>query len=313
MQRWFASLHATPVAADRSAPILSIIMRQAEVYGYRRKGAIPAPASGATGARGGNGSCRSPSFAVLRGCSTTTKRTIRTRRRHPPAAADRLPQERDKDPAMDRLPGRAPVPARQQDRAPDGMVVLARPRRARRASPAGQNGSFPRLGQPTPCLRRSLKISGTGCGSGQTLPMSGFTTAVTHMPALPSWPAESVTTTARLLGHKRCADDAEIRPSLRPFRPGGCGRPCRRSRQLTMPRRKRLTDTGIARLRAQAREYTVWDTQGRRSRGQGPAPPAARPGSIAAVQKAVCGRCPSVRRRYEESTRYAAPVSRRRP
>ena len=28
-----------------------------------------------------------------------------------------------------------------------------------------------------------------------------------------------------------------------------------------MPRRKRLTDAGIARLRAQAREYTVWDTQ----------------------------------------------------
>ena len=27
-----------------------------------------------------------------------------------------------------------------------------------------------------------------------------------------------------------------------------------------MPRRKRLTDAGIARLRAQAREYTVWDT-----------------------------------------------------
>ena len=31
----FASLHNTPVAADRSAPILSVIMRQAEIYGYR--------------------------------------------------------------------------------------------------------------------------------------------------------------------------------------------------------------------------------------------------------------------------------------
>ena len=27
-----------------------------------------------------------------------------------------------------------------------------------------------------------------------------------------------------------------------------------------MPRRKRLTDAGIARLRPEAREYTVWDT-----------------------------------------------------
>ncbi|MYE02467.1 MAG: DUF4102 domain-containing protein, partial [Alphaproteobacteria bacterium] len=34
VQRWFASLRATPVAADRSAPILSVIMRQAEMYGY---------------------------------------------------------------------------------------------------------------------------------------------------------------------------------------------------------------------------------------------------------------------------------------
>ncbi len=38
---WFASLHETPVAADRSAPILSVIMRQAEVYGYRPEGTNP--------------------------------------------------------------------------------------------------------------------------------------------------------------------------------------------------------------------------------------------------------------------------------
>ena len=41
VQRWFASLHATPVAADRSAPILSVIMREAEVYGYRPEGSNP--------------------------------------------------------------------------------------------------------------------------------------------------------------------------------------------------------------------------------------------------------------------------------
>ena len=35
VQLWLASLRATPVAADRSAPILSVIMRQAELYGYR--------------------------------------------------------------------------------------------------------------------------------------------------------------------------------------------------------------------------------------------------------------------------------------
>ena len=41
VRQWFASLHATPVAADRSAPVLSVIMRQAEGYGYRPEGSNP--------------------------------------------------------------------------------------------------------------------------------------------------------------------------------------------------------------------------------------------------------------------------------
>ena len=41
VRRWFASLHATPVAADRSAPILSVIMREAETYGYRPEDSNP--------------------------------------------------------------------------------------------------------------------------------------------------------------------------------------------------------------------------------------------------------------------------------
>ena len=41
VQHWFVSLRATPVAADRSAPILSVIMRQAEIYGYRPEGSNP--------------------------------------------------------------------------------------------------------------------------------------------------------------------------------------------------------------------------------------------------------------------------------
>ena len=38
VQEWFVSLHATPVAADRSAPVLSVIMTCAETYGYRPEG-----------------------------------------------------------------------------------------------------------------------------------------------------------------------------------------------------------------------------------------------------------------------------------
>ncbi|MCY4609101.1 MAG: tyrosine-type recombinase/integrase [bacterium] len=41
VRKWFASLHATPVAADRSAPVLSVIMTCAEAYGYRAEGSNP--------------------------------------------------------------------------------------------------------------------------------------------------------------------------------------------------------------------------------------------------------------------------------
>ena len=41
VQLWFASLRATPVAADRSMPILSVIMKEAELMGYRPEGSNP--------------------------------------------------------------------------------------------------------------------------------------------------------------------------------------------------------------------------------------------------------------------------------
>ena len=38
---WFESLHAKPASANRSLPVLSVILRQAEVYGYRPGGQQP--------------------------------------------------------------------------------------------------------------------------------------------------------------------------------------------------------------------------------------------------------------------------------
>lgn len=38
---WFAGLLETPAAADRSLPVLSVILRQAEIYGYRRNYSNP--------------------------------------------------------------------------------------------------------------------------------------------------------------------------------------------------------------------------------------------------------------------------------
>ncbi len=41
VQAWFASLPATPAAADRALPVLSVIPRQAEIYGYRPEDSNP--------------------------------------------------------------------------------------------------------------------------------------------------------------------------------------------------------------------------------------------------------------------------------
>jgi len=41
VQRWFAALHATLAAANRSLPILSVTLRQAEIYGHRPDGSNP--------------------------------------------------------------------------------------------------------------------------------------------------------------------------------------------------------------------------------------------------------------------------------
>ena len=41
VRKWFASLRATPVAADRSLPVLSVIMKEAEAMGLRPEGSNP--------------------------------------------------------------------------------------------------------------------------------------------------------------------------------------------------------------------------------------------------------------------------------
>lgn len=41
VRQWFGTLHTTPAAANRSLPILSVILRQAEVYGHRPDGNNP--------------------------------------------------------------------------------------------------------------------------------------------------------------------------------------------------------------------------------------------------------------------------------
>ena len=56
-------------------------------------------------------------------------------RRHPAPPADGMPQERDPDAPLVRLPRGSPLPPRQQDWAPHRLAVAARPKRSRRAGP----------------------------------------------------------------------------------------------------------------------------------------------------------------------------------
>ena len=102
---WFMSLHATPVAADRSAPVLSVIMTQAEVYGYR-----PGNSNPCTGIklyrRKGRGA-----FPVRRRTATPGWSPVYVRDgpaiadcHYQTASADRLPRQRDPDPSMARFP-----------------------------------------------------------------------------------------------------------------------------------------------------------------------------------------------------------------
>ena len=41
VKQWHASLHATPFAADRAAPVLSVLLHRAELHGYRPEGSNP--------------------------------------------------------------------------------------------------------------------------------------------------------------------------------------------------------------------------------------------------------------------------------
>ena len=150
-------------------------------------------------------------------CSTATKfATSAPCGLRPPAAADRLPQERDIDAAMVRLPGGAPVPARRQDGTPDGLAVLACACPAGRAPPPGPVG-FPFAAAAGAGIRhgfRELLAEGPGgggpCRRAASRPSSYLRQHRRHAgrerhddgaPARP----------------QRYADHAEIRASFRPL------------------------------------------------------------------------------------------------
>ena len=108
---WFASLRATPVAADRSMPVLSVILREAEAMGLRPEGSNPCLGIRRYRRRGAR------ALPIRRGDTPPVRETVGPRkwasaagRRHPAPPADGMPQERDPDAPLVRLPRGSPLP-----------------------------------------------------------------------------------------------------------------------------------------------------------------------------------------------------------
>ena len=76
---WFASLRATPVAADRSMPVLSVILREAEAMGLRPESSNPAWASDVTAARDARASCPTRRYAACPRDCRPTQMGVRSR------------------------------------------------------------------------------------------------------------------------------------------------------------------------------------------------------------------------------------------
>ena len=80
VQNWFMSLHATPVAADRSAPVLSVIMLRPKSLAIVPQARTRARASGATAGRVGTASFRGPNSGAWEKSSRCMRRNVNGRR-----------------------------------------------------------------------------------------------------------------------------------------------------------------------------------------------------------------------------------------
>ena len=104
-------------------------------------------------------------------------------RRHPAPPADGMPQERDPDAPLVRLPRGSPLPPRQQDWAPHRLAVAARPEHSRRAGPdrtVGVPGAARQRAEEQGLARR---VSGTRFVPKPGCAACASTISVTPMPA----------------------------------------------------------------------------------------------------------------------------------
>ena len=141
VRAWFRGLHATPAAANRSAPILSVIMQQAETWGYRPENSNPCV--GIRRYRQG----RSERFLTpeeYRRLAEVLGRHETRRPLHVAALRLLLLTGCRKSEILTRpmalLPGGAALSARQQDRAAHGLAVRGGARRPRPSAPVLRMG-----------------------------------------------------------------------------------------------------------------------------------------------------------------------------
>ena len=126
---WFASLAERPGSANRAMPVLSVMMRMAELWGYRPHNSNPCKKTRRyrteprerflSAGRDGPAQRRSLPRRVLLPAS---------RRHHPPADADRMPRRRSRLPRMGLDQGQAHPPSRFKVRAAHGLAVERRAR-----------------------------------------------------------------------------------------------------------------------------------------------------------------------------------------
>ena len=183
---WFAALHATPVAADRSMPVLSVIMREAEAMGLPAGGLQPVPGRPAIPPQGAR------ALPVRRGGPLAVRDTVgacRTGsapcRDRPPSPADRLPEGRSPDAALVGLSRGPSLSAGLQDRPPHRLAVRTGPEHSRRSGAQGPVGVSRAPVPADPATRAGWNGSGARCAPRPICPTSGFMTCGIRMPASP--------------------------------------------------------------------------------------------------------------------------------
>ena len=175
---WFASLRATPVAADRSMPVLSVILKEAEHMGLRPEGSNPCLGIRRYRCKGQTRFLSDTEIRHLAAGLSAREQTAAFQ-----VAAVRLllltglPQERDSHTPLVRLPRGAPLPARLARRFPAPCGCRARARGFSTGWGGPDTGCSRGYAATGPRVRAGSKTSGTRFAPNPTI-MNRFLSVV---------------------------------------------------------------------------------------------------------------------------------------